>query len=85
MSSRSYHHTAPINMLYGLYQACYNIIDEGLENVFIRHNKMHQLLIDELDTIGIKMFVHKDHRLPMLNAITIPTELINKELKMISY
>ena len=78
-SSRAYHHTAPINMLYGLYQACYNIIDEGLENVFIRHNKMHRILIDELDTIGLKMFVHKDHRLPMLNAITIPTEFINKE------
>ena len=33
--SRVYHHTAPINMLYGLYQACFNIIDEGLSLIHI--------------------------------------------------
>ena len=27
--ARVYHHTAPINMLYGLYQACYSILEEG--------------------------------------------------------
>ena len=38
--SRVYHHTAPINMLYGLYQACFNIISEGLDNVKKRHLDM---------------------------------------------
>ena len=69
---RVYHHTAPVNMLYGLYQACYNIIDEGLENVINRHIKMHTLLINELQKFGLELLVEKNFRLPMLNAIKIP-------------
>jgi len=70
--SRVYHHTAPINMLYGLYQACYNILDEGLHNVIQRHRDMHNLLVSELMTIGLELFVEESERLPMLNAIKIP-------------
>ena len=71
-TARVYHHTAPINMLYGLYQACFNIIDEGLDIVIQRHMKMHQLLVAELDNIGLKLFVNKHDRLPMLNSVIIP-------------
>mgnify|MGYP001348151873 CR=1 FL=1 len=70
--SRVYHHTAPINMLYGLYQACYNILDEGLDNVIERHLQMHQLLAEELDNLRLELFVEESARLPMLNAVKIP-------------
>ncbi len=71
-SARVYHHTAPINMLYGLYQACYSILEEGLENVIKRHKEMHLLLVSELKTLGLELFVEESARLPMLNAIKIP-------------
>jgi alanine-glyoxylate transaminase/serine-glyoxylate transaminase/serine-pyruvate transaminase len=70
--ARVYHHTAPINMLYGLYQACYNIFEEGLESVIERHLTMHQKLVNELNGIGLELFVEKNARLPMLNAVKIP-------------
>jgi len=70
--ARVYHHTAPINMLYGLYQACYSILEEGLENVIQRHKDMHELLVSELKTLGLELFVEGSARLPMLNAIKIP-------------
>ena len=70
--ARVYHHTAPINMLYGLYQACFNILDEGLENVMQRHLQMHQLLANELNNLGLELFVEESVRLPMLNAVIIP-------------
>ena len=70
--ARVYHHTAPINMLYGLYQACYNVLDEGLENAIQRHLQMHQMLADELDNFGLELFVEESARLPMLNAVKIP-------------
>ena len=70
--ARVYHHTAPINMLYGLYQACYSILEEGLENVIQRHKDMHELLVSELKTLGLELFVEESARLPMLNAIKIP-------------
>ena len=71
-NARVYHHTAPINMLYGLYQACYSILEEGLENVIKRHAEMHLLLVFELKTLGLELFVEESARLPMLNAVKIP-------------
>ncbi len=71
-NARVYHHTAPINMLYGLYQACYSILEEGLENVIQRHKDMHELLVSELKTLGLELFVEESARLPMLNAVKIP-------------
>lgn len=71
-SKRAYHHTAPVNMLYGLYQALFNIVEEGLENVFTRHLEAHNALVTSLDGLGMKMLVDEDYRLPMLNAVVIP-------------
>jgi len=70
--TRIYHHTAPINMLYGLYQALFDIIDEGVENVHERHRKSHEYLVDGLESLDLKMLVDKPYRLPMLNAVKIP-------------
>jgi alanine-glyoxylate transaminase/serine-glyoxylate transaminase/serine-pyruvate transaminase len=70
--SRVYHHTAPINMIYGLYQALYLIVEEGLESVFKRHYRYHKLLVEGLEELGIKMLVDPEYRLPMLNSIHIP-------------
>ncbi len=69
---RAYHHTAPINMLYALNEAVHLILDEGLENVFKRHAEIHEYLGKELEKIGLKFYVEKAYRLPMLNAVTIP-------------
>ena len=71
-NTRVYHHTAPINMLYGLYQSCFNIMEEGLNNVIERHQTMHQFLVNNLEQINLHLFVEKNARLPMLNAIKIP-------------
>ncbi len=69
---RVYHHTAPINMLYALYQALLLIVKEGLENVFQRHKENHIKLKEGLENLGLQMYVEEPYRLPMLNAVTIP-------------
>ncbi len=69
---RVYHHTAPINMLYGLYQALRLIFEEGIENVFKRHKENHLKLKDGLEGLGLNMYVEEPYRLPMLNAVSIP-------------
>ncbi len=70
--SRVYHHTAPINMLYALYQALLLIKEEGIQNVFKRHLENHKRLKDGLETLGLEMYVEEPYRLPMLNAVKIP-------------
>lgn len=69
---RAYHHTAPINMLYGLHEALSIVLEEGLDVRFQRHLAMHELLRDELKTLNINYSSQEGHYLPMLNAVTIP-------------
>ena len=71
-NTRAYHHTAPVNMEYGLYAALDCVLTEGLDNVFQRHAAMHALLVKKLEELGLSMYVAKDSRLPMLNAVTVP-------------
>jgi alanine-glyoxylate transaminase/serine-glyoxylate transaminase/serine-pyruvate transaminase len=69
---RSYHHTAPMNMLYGLYQSLLLVMEEGMEKVFARHLKVHERLVKGLGEFGLELLVDKSSRLPMLNAVKIP-------------
>lgn len=69
---RVYHHTAPINMLYALYQALLLFYEEKPENVFNRHKQCYEMLKSGLKDIGLKMFVQDPYQLPMLNVIKIP-------------
>lgn len=70
--TRAYHHTAPINMLYGLYQALQDILAEGMDKVFDRHQQSHLALVKILERLGFEMLVKPDSRLPMLNSVLIP-------------
>jgi len=69
---RAYHHTAPINALYGLHEALVILQEEGLENAWARHAKHHQALRAGLEAMGLNFIVAENERLPQLNAITIP-------------
>jgi alanine-glyoxylate transaminase/serine-glyoxylate transaminase/serine-pyruvate transaminase len=69
---RKYHHTAPINMIYGFREALRIIAEEGLEGRFERHLLNHRALVAGIETMGLSMLVPEDERLPMLNAICIP-------------
>lgn len=80
---RAYHHTAPINMLYGLYQALLLIFDEGVENVFKRHLENHVILKEGLERLGLKMYVEEPYRLPMLNAVTIPEGVEDAKVRQV--
>ena len=69
---RVYHHTAPINMLYGLFAALELIRDEGLEASFARHRTAHERLVADLGELGLTLPVEESVRLPMLNSVSVP-------------
>jgi len=71
-AKRAYHHTAPINMIYGLYQSLLCVTGEGLEKVFARHKAAHERLVAGLEKMGLAMLVKPGSRLPMLNTMTVP-------------
>ena len=69
---RVYHHTAPINMTYGLYEALSIVLEEGLDHCFARHARHHSALKAGLAAIGIGYSAQEGRQLPMLNAIKVP-------------
>lgn len=74
-AKRAYHHTAPVSMIYSLYEALRIILEEGLEARFARHRRNHELLRDGLLELGFDFLVEEEYRLPMLNAVKIPQGL----------
>jgi alanine-glyoxylate transaminase / serine-glyoxylate transaminase / serine-pyruvate transaminase len=70
--ARTYHHTAPINMLYALHEALVVLQEEGLEAAWARHRRNHERLRDGLQRIGLELLVAENARLPQLNAVKVP-------------
>jgi alanine-glyoxylate transaminase/serine-glyoxylate transaminase/serine-pyruvate transaminase len=71
-AKRAYHHTAPINALYGLHEALVMLKEEGIENAWKRHTHHHLALRAGLEAMGLRFLVKEEHRLPQLNAVSIP-------------
>ncbi|HSD97710.1 MAG TPA: alanine--glyoxylate aminotransferase family protein [Sulfuricaulis sp.] len=69
---RVYHHTAPINLLYGLHEALAMLQEEGLENSWARHRHQHLALRSGIEAMGLSLLVHESARLSQLNAIVVP-------------
>jgi alanine-glyoxylate transaminase/serine-glyoxylate transaminase/serine-pyruvate transaminase len=80
-AKRAYHHTAPVNTLYGLHEALVMLTEEGLENSWNRHQENHQLLRDGLQNFGIHYLVEESSRLPQLNSVIIPDGLNDEEVR----
>lgn len=69
---RTYHHTAPINALYGLHESLVVLFEEGQQAAFVRHARMHEALVAGLEALGLTMLVAPEHRLPQLNTVRVP-------------
>ncbi|MGB5301439.1 MAG: alanine--glyoxylate aminotransferase family protein [Thiogranum sp.] len=69
---RAYHHTAPINALYGLHEALIVLEEEGIENAWQRHRDNHLALRAGVEAMGLSFVVDEADRLPQLNSVSIP-------------
>lgn len=70
---RIYHHTGPVNSLYGLREGLALVAEEGLENCWRRHRVCADHLQTGIRDLGLEMFVSDPKaRLPTVNTIKIP-------------
>lgn len=81
---RTYHHTAPIAMVASLHDALGRILDEGLPNVWARHEEAGRTLQEGLEAIGLELFAQEGARLPELTTVKVPegvdSAAVRKEL-----
>ena len=69
---RTYHHTAPINALYGLHESLVALFEEGHQAVMVRHARTHEALAAGIEAAGLKFLVAPAYRLPQLNTVLVP-------------
>ena len=72
-TSRFYHHTAPISMIYAFHEALALIVEEGLEARIQRHLRNGLALQAGLEAMGLKLHAQQGHRLSTLTTVRIPS------------
>ncbi len=80
-SERVYHHTAPISSVYALAAALDLVLAEGLPARYERHRQGHLRLARALEGLGVEFLVDREHRLPMLNALSVPAGVDEKQVR----
>ena len=71
-TTRTYHHTGPVNALYGLHEALVMLAEEGLEQSWARHRRNQAALVAGFEAMGLSLHVAEPDRLPQLNMVTVP-------------
>jgi len=71
-SDRVYHHTAPVNMNFGMREALRLLAEEGLEQAWARHRRNAEALWAGLEALGLELHVPAELRLPTLTTVRIP-------------
>ena len=77
-TTRTYHHTAPINGLFALHEALLLLKEEGVENAWARHQRHYLALKAGLESMGLQYVVKEENRLPQMNAVYIPEGVKNE-------
>ena len=76
--TRAYHHTAPINNVYGIHESLRLVLEEGLEKRWKRHQEVHEFFAKGAKELGLEFQVSEAHRLPQLNAMRLPPGVDDK-------
>ncbi|WP_259725304.1 alanine--glyoxylate aminotransferase family protein [Synechococcus sp. CS-1332] len=71
-SDRVYHHTAPVNMNFGMREALRLLAEEGLEAAWARHRSNAERLWAGLEQLGLELHVSEPLRLATLTTVRIP-------------
>ena len=70
---RTYHHTPPISLIYGLREALRLVLEEGLETRWERHRQNQQALIAGVEAMGLELFVaNPADRLITVTGVRVP-------------
>src|ERR1700678_2507547 len=80
---RTYHHTPPISLIYGMREALRLVLAEGLEARWARHRNNQQALVAGLEAMSLEMFVADPaDRLITVTAVTIPASIDDRKVRL---
>merc|ERR1711991_262584 len=69
LSSNSNPYTPAVNLVFALDEALKMMRDEGLDNIFLRHNKHKLAISNAVKALNLKLFTDEKHLSPSITAI----------------
>ncbi|MGH9862176.1 MAG: pyridoxal-phosphate-dependent aminotransferase family protein [Candidatus Acidiferrales bacterium] len=78
---RTYHHTAPITMIYALREALRILDEEGLEARWERHRRNQQALIAGLEAMGLQMLAAPGQRMWTVTSVKLPAGVDDRKVR----
>ncbi len=81
-SERTYHHTPPVSLIYGMREALRIVVEEGLEARWERHQQNQRALVAGIEAMGLELFVaNPADRLVTVTAVKIPPTLDDRKVR----
>ena len=77
----AYHHTAPILAIYALHEALCQVLREGLEERWARHEEAARHLQTAIEARGLALLANVEHRLAPLTAVRVPDGVDGKKVQ----
>jgi alanine-glyoxylate transaminase/serine-glyoxylate transaminase/serine-pyruvate transaminase len=71
-TTRAYHHTPPMTMLYALREGLRIVLEEGLEPRIVRHLRNARAFWAGMEAMGLTLHVEEKHRLTPLTTVRVP-------------
>jgi len=71
-TTRAYHHTPPMTMLYALREGLRIVLEEGLEPRIVRHLRNARAFWAGIEAMGLTLHVEEKHRLTPLTTVRVP-------------
>ncbi len=84
LSSNSNPYTPAVNLVFALDEALKMMRDEGLENIFLRHNKHKLAMSNAVKVLNLKLFANEKYLSPSVTAIKtegMDAEQLRKTIK----
>jgi alanine-glyoxylate transaminase/serine-glyoxylate transaminase/serine-pyruvate transaminase len=79
---RTYHHTPPISLIFGLREALRLVQEEGLEARWARHAQNQHALVAGLEAMGMELWVvNPAERLVTVTSVTIPPGVEDRKVR----
>ena len=81
LSSKKYHHTLPIYLVYALHEALRLVTEEGLDNRVARHLRHGSALQAGLEAMGLSLFAERENRMKTLTSIRVPSNIDDQKVR----
>lgn len=75
------HHTEATSMVYALHEGLRVILNEGLNNVYARHDKNNRALVAGIYAMGLEIYGEPTSKMPTVTPVKIPADIDGEKVR----